>query len=79
MRRVDAVLGVMLWVALGVLPIYLASKREPQTVWFWVLAAVLLGPLAGVAYLLARHGQRRAAQRDYRPKRAPEEASAHQG
>ena len=60
----DAVLGMVLWAGLGLLPVYLASRREPHTVWFWWLAAFLLGPLAGIAYLLARHGERQAARRN---------------
>lgn len=51
-----AVLGLVLWAGLGLLPVYLASKRDPYAVPFWWLAAVLLGPLAGIAYLLARRG-----------------------
>jgi hypothetical protein len=61
---------VVFWVGLGLLPIYLASKREPETVWFWWLAAFLIGPLAGVAYLLARHGERSAARYNYVPRHA---------
>ena len=53
----------LLVVALTVGPIFSAQKREGESGWFWIVAALLLGPLAGLAYYTSRHAMGRVEQR----------------
>jgi hypothetical protein len=61
------VAGWVLLVALTVGPIFGAQKQAGGG-WFWIVAALLLGPLAGLAYYTSRHAMRSvdAAQREAR-------------
>lgn len=51
-------------------PIFSAQKREGDSGWFWILAALLLGPLAGVGYYMSRHAMRKVRDPQYEPKHA---------
>ena len=54
--------GWLVLVALTVGPVFSAQKHGDAG-WTWVLAALLLGPLAGIAYFTSRHGMRKVEQR----------------
>jgi hypothetical protein len=61
------------WVLLVVLtvgPIFSAQKRDGESGWFWIVAALLLGPLAGIAYYTSRHAMRKVNAAHYEPKYA---------
>lgn len=62
--------GWALLVVLTVGPIFSAQKREGDSGWFWILAALLLGPLAGVGYYMSRHAVRKVRDAQYEPKHA---------
>jgi hypothetical protein len=59
--------GWVLMVVLTVGPIFSAQKRESDTGWFWIVAALLLGPLAGVGYYMSRHAMRKVQDRHGEP------------
>lgn len=65
-----AVIALVLFWAAGVagilLPISAAWKRG-ESGWTWIVAALLLGPVAGVVWLLTRHGKRAAVRRSGPP------------
>jgi RsiW-degrading membrane proteinase PrsW (M82 family) len=60
--------GWVLLVALTVGPIFSAQKRERDGGWFWIVAALLLGPLAGAGYYMSRYAMRRVQKARYLPK-----------
>ena len=62
------VAGWALLVVLTVGPIFSAQKREGEGGWFWIVAALLLGPLAGVGYYMSRHAMRKVNAAQYEPK-----------
>lgn len=62
--------GWALLVALTVGPIFSAQKREDDSGWFWIVAALLLGPLAGIGYYTSRHAMRKVNTAHYEPKHA---------
>lgn len=62
--------GWALLVVLMVGPIFSAQKREGEGGWFWIVAALLLGPLAGVGYYMSRHAMRKVNEAQYEPKHA---------
>ena len=60
---------VLLWtvgVVLTVVPITAAWKRG-ENGWAWIVAALLLGPVAGIMWLLTLHGRRAAVRRSGPP------------
>jgi hypothetical protein len=59
------VAGIVVWLALAILtvgPIFSTHARGERG-WIWIVAAFVLGPLAGVGYYLARYGERAAQRR----------------
>jgi hypothetical protein len=61
--------GIVVWLALAILtvgPIFSAHARGERG-WMWIVAAFVLGPLAGVGYYLARYGERAAQRRSGLP------------
>lgn len=64
------VAGWLLLVVLTLGPIFSAQRREDGTGWFWIVAALLLGPLAGVGYGTSRHASRKVNAEHYEPTHA---------
>jgi hypothetical protein len=64
------VAGWVVLVGLTVGPIFSAEKNGEEAGWTWIVAAMLLGPLAGIAYYLSRHAMRKVSRAQYLPKHA---------
>ena len=62
--------GWALLVALTVGPIFSAYKREGDGGWFWIVAGLLLGPLAGLGYYMSRHAMRKVEDAQPQPRHA---------
>lgn len=62
--------GWVLLVVLTVGPIFSAQKQEGDGGWFWIVAALLLGPLAGIGYYMSRHAMRKVEEAQYEPRHA---------
>ncbi len=60
----------LLIVVLTVGPIFSAQTRDGESGWFWIFAALLLGPLAGVGYYTSRHAMRKVREAQHEPKHA---------
>ena len=54
----------LLIVALTVGPIFAAQKNEGESGWTWIVAALLLGPLAGLGYYMSRYAMRKVERRN---------------
>ena len=70
MTTLGLLVGWLVLAALTVGPIFSAERNGEDPGWTWIVAAVLLGPLAGVAYYLSRHGMRKAGAAQYQPRHA---------
>lgn len=55
--------GWAVLVLLTVGPIFSAQKNEKDSGWPWILAALIVGPLAGIGYYTSRYAMRKVTER----------------
>ena len=62
--------GWLVLVGLTIGPIFSAEKNGEDAGWTWIVAAILLGPLAGIGYYFSRHAMRKVSAAQHLPRHA---------